>query len=293
MTPIPREILSTKPQHNGVYKRPNGTTAPRCLRRPPAALRACLPVLTVLLGIVPGGCDNGADATREVVQIDAAASIAHVIEQMSDEIQHDLDLTILVNANSTGILAQQINRGDRVDIFISADDLWMDRLNQQGLIDPDTRVDLATNRLVVVGLADSALHPESLENLSDNQYQPIAIGDPAYVPAGRYAMQAFQSQGLTPTDNLNLAQAPNVRSAVAFVQAGQCPVGLVYLSDARASNEIKILLTIDPADHDPIRYPAAILKNTPHPEQAQRVLNWLQGKLAQSAFAAAGFSPPQ
>ena len=216
---------------------------------------------------------------------------------MSDVIQHDLNITIAVNSGGSGTLAQQIFHGDQTDLFISADTQWMDQLSKQGLIDTTTRTNLAGNRMVLVALTDAKLHLKSLTELSEDHYQPIAIGDPAYVPAGRYAIQAFESHSLNtdtnPAKKLRLAQAPNVRSALAFVLTGQCPVGLVYASDAQGSDQVQVLLTIDPANHDPIRYPAAVLKDAPHPKQAQRLLDWLKSDQAQSAFHAAGFIDPQ
>ncbi len=293
MCPFPRKNFSTKPPKKGVYTHCKGIAAHRFSKRLKNPLQQCLTACALSAGILLGGCDKQTGPTPDVVRIDAAASIAHVIEEMSDAIQHDLNITIAVNSGGSGTLAQQIIHGNQTDLFISADTLWMDQLSKQGLIDTTTRTNLAGNRLVLVALTDSKLHPQSLTELSEDRYQPIAIGDPAYVPAGRYAIQAFQSHNLDSENNLNLAQAPSVRAALSFLLTGQCPVALVYLSDAQKTDEIQVLLTINPNHHDPIRYPAAILKDAPNPKHAQRLLDWLKSNRAQSTFHAAGFIDPQ
>ncbi len=291
MRPIPRKNLSTKSVQNRVYTGLTTVIACYCVARFAARFRGrvLLPALAFfVIGLV--GCGDLEDATRPaVVRISAAASIAPTIETLSQKIEEDLNITIEVNAGGSGILAQQISRGDRVDLFISADTLWMDRLEAEGLIETSSRTDLAGNRLVLIGLKQMDQPPAVIGDLADPRYQPIAAGDPAYVPAGRYARQVFQAHGLDSGDGLRLAEAPNVRAAVAYVAAGQCPVGLVYVSDVRADDRIEVLFEVDPQDHDPIRYPAAVLKQAPNPEQAQHVLNWLRGEQARDAFNTAGF----
>ncbi len=292
MPPIPRKIFSTKPLKKGVYTPCFGVVSRHFIKRLKDSFRRCQVVGLVGALALIGGCDNPTGSATSAVRINAAASIAHVIEDLSEAIEQDLGITITVNSGGSGILAQQITRGGQADLFISADTAWMDQLSKQGLIDTTTRADLAGNRLVLVALTDSTLHPESLKDMSQDRYQPIAVGDPAYVPAGRYAMQAFESHGLDSGSELNLAEAPNVRAALAFVLTGQCPVGLVYTSDTQGSDEIKVLLTIDPTHHDTIRYPAAVLTDAPNREQALRVLDWLKSTQAQLAFQTAGFVDP-
>ena len=231
------------------------------------------------------------------MRVDAAASIAYVIESLSDGIEQDLGIHIEINSGASGALAKQVAQGDGADLFIGADQVWVDELVKQNLIDTDTRVDLVANRLVLVGLAPApgivpVPAPGSLADLRRAVYQPIALGDPAYVPAGRYAVQALASHGLERGPNLRLAEAPDVRAALAFVLSGQCPVGLVYASDVKDAQGVVVLLAIDPADHDPIRYPAAVVRDAPNRERAERVLNWLQGERARSAFRDAGFVDP-
>jgi len=255
------------------------------------------------------GCHDRPKSTGPKVRVHVAASLAHVIEGLADQAHSELGVRLIVNAAASGTLVQQITRGDRADLFISADPRWMDRLAEQGLIDQASRIDLAGNQLVLIGLSGSQAIPDALSALSEERFQPIAIGDPAYVPVGRYALQVLKAHGLNPGTQLQLAEAPDARAVLAFVFTGQCPVGLVYASDALKSSEgvpgethggtpggtpgVEVLIEIKPADHDPIRYPAAVLTDAPNREQALRVLEWLKGESAQSSFREAGFVPAE
>jgi molybdate transport system substrate-binding protein len=247
--------------------------------------------VVIAFAFLTTGCGEPG-SVPQTVRIDAAASIAYVIEGLAGEIEQDLGVRIEINAGASGALAKQIAQGDGADLFISADPAWVDELVKQNLIDTDTRVNLVANRLVLVGRAGSGLSPGSLADLQRAEYQPIALGDPAYVPAGRYAVQALSSHGLERGPGLKLAEAPDVRAALAFVVSGQCPVGLVYASDVKGARDVVVLLTIDPAGHDPIRYPAAVVRDAPNHKDAVRVLDWLKGERAQAAFRDAGFMDP-
>jgi molybdate transport system substrate-binding protein len=236
-------------------------------------------------------CAGPSDTSPPEVRISVAASLAHVIEGLADRVRDDLGIRITVNTAASGTLVQQISRGNRADIFISADPRWMDHLAKRGMIDETSSVDLASNRLVLVGLPGAGARPGDLSALSEKRYQPIAVGDPAYVPAGRYAIQALKAHGLNPDTQLNLAEAPDARAALAFVLSGQCPVGLVYASDALNVPGVEVLMKIDRDDHDPIRYPAVVLTDAPRPAEANRVLHWLSGTTARQALWDAGFEP--
>lgn len=247
----------------------------------------------MLLGLIwlVLGCSDRTEPAQPEVRINVAASIAHVIEGLADQAQQDLGISIAVNAAASGTLVQQIARGNRADLFISADPRWMKHLVERGLIDEASRVNLAGNRLVLVGLSGKQDRPNDMSALSEKHYQPIAVGDPAYVPVGRYALQVLEAHGLNPGPRLRLAEAPDARAVLAFVLSGQCPVGLVYASDALKVPGVEVLLDISPEDHDPIRYPAAVLTDAPNPKQARRVLRWLGEAKVQQALHDAGFEP--
>jgi molybdate transport system substrate-binding protein len=126
--------------------------------------------------------------------------------------------------------------------------------------------------------------------LDDARAPPIATGDPAHVPVGRYAEAALRSLDLWAAAAPRLVRADNVRSALAFVERGEAPAGIVYASDAFASRSATVAARLPATSHPAIRYPAGLVRGAP-PAAAQ-VLAWLTGPDARAAFAEAGFRPP-
>lgn len=189
----------------------------------------------------------------------------------------------------TPALARQVEQGAPADIVISADAEWMDWLAERDLVDPGTRRDIASNALVLVA-ADTqdtgGTIGDRLQALGDGR---LAIADPASVPAGRYARAALESMGLWVLVEDRIVPAENVRAALALVESGEARFGIVYASDALASQRVHRVASFDRADTPPIVYPAARAARSQHAE-AQAFLDFLAGPQAQAIFAEHGFS---
>lgn len=236
-------------------------------------------------------CCNTAGAA-ERIDVQAAASLTDVMNALIDryEQHHDADIVPVYASSST--LARQISQGAPADVYLSANEKWMDWLEQQG--EPvQARRDLLNNRLALITSDQSdiedftpdAEHPLS-QYLKDNDR--IALGDPDHVPAGIYARQAFERLGQWETLKPRLARASDVRGALALVERGETPLGVVYATDAMAGEHVH-QLGLFPADsHDPITYPAALTGKKPSP-QAREFLHWLGSDEAASTFKQYGF----
>ena len=167
--------------------------------------------------------------------------------------------TISYAASST--LAKQIENGAPADLFISADEDWMDYLEQRRLIDPKTRADLLGNSLVLIAPADRAeqvtIGPgfPLAAMLGDGR---LAIADPVAVPAGRYAKAALTTLGVWRQLAGRVAAAENVRAALLLVARGEAPFGIVYRTDAAAEPAVRIAAAFPPESHPPIVYPMAL-----------------------------------
>ncbi len=201
---------------------------------------------------------------------------------------------VVVAPAGSSVLARQIMAGAPADLFVSANKAWMDELEAQGLIRPDTRVDLLSNRLVLIGHGDAA--PVTLSEdldlaalLGDGR---LAVALVEAVPAGIYARAALEHFGLWQAAAPRLAQADNVRGALALVAAGEAPYGIVYATDAAAEPRVSVLATFPPDSHPPIVYPAAVTAEAPSPEAAAAFLRFLAGPQAQAIFARHGFQAP-
>lgn len=194
---------------------------------------------------------------------------------------------------ASGALARQIAVGAPADLFVSADEKWMDWLAAEVGIKPDTRADLASNTLVLVAPAASkAAFPGKGEWATAIGGGRIAIADPVAVPAGRYARAALTTIGVWGEIKDKVAQTADVRGALALVARGDAPLGVVYASDAKADDAVRTVGTFPENSHQPIRYPLAIPARSQHPDAAG-FRAFLLSSDGQAIFAKHGFGPAQ
>jgi len=194
-------------------------------------------------------------------------------------------------------LALQIEQGAPANLFASADEKWMNELDQRGLLAAGTRRDLLSNRLVLVMARERAREVPSGADLASLLAPPwlgsadrLAVGDPAYVPAGRYAAQALRHLGAWDRLGPRLARAENVRAALLFVQRGEAPAGIVYATDAPLAPDVAVVAAFPEESHDPIIYPFAIPK-AGDTQQARAFLDFLSGPEARAIFLRYHFQP--
>lgn len=185
---------------------------------------------------------------------------------------------------ATSVLARQIERGAPADVFIAADEEWMDRVEAGGLLAERTRVDLLTNRLVVVA-------PVGWTSPGRDPFDGggrIAIADPRSVPAGRYARAGLDGMGRLGELESRLIPAESVRAALALVERGQVDRAIVYATDAQASREVEVVYLFPEGSHPPIRYLAAVLAASDHPD-ARAFLDFLDSLEGRAIFRRHGF----
>jgi molybdate transport system substrate-binding protein len=192
---------------------------------------------------------------------------------------------------SSSTLARQIENGAAADIFLSADEEWMAYLDERHLVAAGTWVRPVGNRLVMVAPADRSRSVELergfdlLAILGDGR---LSTGDPAHVPAGRYGRQALEFFGVWNVAEPRLARAENVRAALALVERGEAPLGIVYLTDARASKAVRVVAEFPEASHEPIRYSFAILSGRDRAD-VRELLAHLTSPAGLAVFRAHGF----
>ncbi|SHF24057.1 molybdate transport system substrate-binding protein [Modicisalibacter ilicicola DSM 19980] len=228
------------------------------------------------------------------VRVFAAASLTDALDRAIAhyESRHDVDIVPVYASSSTA--ARQIARGAPADLFFSANVRWMDWLAEQG-IELGLRNDVVQNRLAVIAARDSDLSDvtpgrgQALDALLD-EGQRLAVGDPDHVPAGIYTRQALQALREWDALEPRLARADNVRAALALVERGETPLGIVYRTDAQASDKVRLLGLFPDDSHDPIVYPLALI-DPPASDEARDFQQWLQGDVAQAIFSDFGFAP--
>src|SRR5262249_32841106 len=154
-------------------------------------------------------------------------------------------IKVVTSYEASSALAKQIEQGAPADVFISADLRWMDYVAERKLINPDTRINLLGNKLVLIAAVDSKLDQVTIGEDFDIAKLAgdgrIAVADVKAVPAGLYAKAALEKLGAWAATEPKLAQAENVRATLAFVARGEAPVGIVYETDAKIEPKVKTI----------------------------------------------------
>jgi len=221
----------------------------------------------------------------------AAASLQESLTAVADAWARKGHPRPILSFAASSALARQIEARAPADLFVSADEEWMDYLVQRKLIAPGTRVSFLTNRLVIVAAAASRVRFDVkpgfplAATLGSGR---LALADPDAVPAGRYAREALTALKVWPGVQGSLARVENVRAALALVARGAAPLGIVYATDARAEPAVRVAGWIPAAAHTPITYPVARLAAATHPD-AESFRRFLISAEAKATFRRFGF----
>lgn len=231
-------------------------------------------------------------AAAEEITVFAAASMTNALAEIETNFEAATGHDLVVSLAGSSALARQIQQGAPADIFISASTDWMDMIEADGLIEEGSRFDLLGNTIVLVAFGTEAepveIGPDlDLAGLLGDGRLAMALVDS--VPAGVYGKAALESLGLWGNVEAQVAQADNVRAALAFVATGEAPYGIVYATDAAAEDNVTIVGTFPADSHPPIVYPAADLANRDFSAEAE-FLEYLQGPEARAAFEGQGFT---
>lgn len=228
---------------------------------------------------------------EDAVRVYAPASLTNALAEVSDA-WHRTGHTkpVLVFAGSP-TLAKQVQSGAPADILASADRKWMDYLAQRGKIDPGSRVDLLGNELVLITPQGRSL-PLRFDkgfDLAAAFEGRLCTGNPEVVPAGIYAKQALTTYGWWAALSSRIVGTDDVRTALAFVQRGECALGIVYATDAAVGGgRVGIVGRFPAKSHLPIVYPFAIVSGAG--PQARPFLAYLRSEAAQLVFRKHGFT---
>ena len=222
----------------------------------------------------------------------AAASLNNAFKDIAQQYQLRYPGShVALNFGASGALLQQLGKGAPVDVFASADEESMDTAQRNGWVRASERRDFGTNRLVLVVPADSKLIVKSLSALASPAFTRIAIGNPASVPAGRYARHILEQQQLWQATQSKMINTQNVRQALDYVARGEVDAGFVYATDAAIVAD-KVKLAMEVVSDVAIRYPIAPCANSADPAEAARFVAFVTSPTGQAIMARYGFLPP-
>jgi molybdate transport system substrate-binding protein len=218
------------------------------------------------------------------LRIYAATSLTSVMPKLTQAFQmENPDTQIEFNFAASSILAKQIEYGAEADVFISANSQWMDFLENKNLVQPNTRTDFLSNKLVLIAPLEVKNTITNLQDLTAPFVERIALADWAHVPAGMYSRVALENYGIWANIESKCIPALDVRAALTYVERGEVDCGIVYLTDAAISKKVKIVTEL-PAEIQPnILYSAAITKNSTHPLNTS-FLSFLHSSEAKQVF---------
>lgn len=250
-------------------------------------MRRLLAALVLLLALVA----HPALAQARGPLVLAAASMQEALEAAANAWTRRGHAKPVLSFAASSALARQVAAGAPADLFVSADEDWMDDLAKRGLLAPGTRATLAGNRLVVVARPGQ----RSVRGLKGAALArvlgagPLAMGDPRAVPAGKYGREALTRLGAWQAVTPRLVRAENVRAALALVERGAAPYGVVYATDARIAPGLSVAGIFPASSHTPITYPIARLKTSRAPE-AEAFRAFLLGREGQAILRRFGFA---
>lgn len=249
-----------------------------------------------LLAAVLGGLllASAAEAGDDTLTVFAAASMTDAMTEAAKAFTAAGGAEVKLAFGSSSTLAKQIENGAPADVFVSADQKWMDYLDDKDLIDDDSRSNLAGNALVLIAPQGSALQIDLTKGadlagaLGGGK---LAMGDPEHVPAGRYAKSALENLDLWNSVQGSTVFTADVREALNFVDKGEAAAGIVYATDAAISPRVRTVATFPDDSHDPIVYPVALVAG--HDEgMPQAFLDFLDSDAGTAILKKYGFVAP-
>lgn len=248
-------------------------------------------IIAGMLGIFVTGA--AAAQQQATLTVSAAISLKDALDELGGVYeQRHPGAKVTFNYGGSGTLQHQIEQGAPVDIFFSAAEKQMDALESAGWIVPSTRRDVLANELVLIAPASSK-EIKDFGDLARPEVKIIALGEPATVPAGMYAREVLEHLGLLAQTEKKTVLAKDVRAVRTYVETGDADAGFVYRTDAQGSAKIRIVAAAPAGSHEPIVYPAAIVKQSTQVAAARAFLEFLSGEDAREVFTKYGFAAPE
>ncbi|MEN6350013.1 MAG: molybdate ABC transporter substrate-binding protein [Syntrophomonas sp.] len=220
--------------------------------------------------------------------VSAAASLTDAMNDIKKVYAGEQpSVTLTMNYASSGSLQQQIEQGAPADVFLSAATKQMKALADKKLIIDNTNKNLLRNGIVLVVPKDS----DKIKSFNDlKNAKIIALGQPESVPAGQYGKEVLTNMKLWDDLQSKMVYAKDVRQVLAYVESGDADAGIVYSTDAKISDKVKVVAVAEESTHTPVVYPAAVVKSSKNPDAARAFLAFLSSDKAKAVFEKYGFS---
>lgn len=229
------------------------------------------------------------DSKTIELTISAAASLKDAMGEIKETYKKEnSNVSLTYNFGASGSLQKQIEQGAEVDVFLSAATKQMDALADKGLIIEDTRKDFLENKIVlIVPLGSSGIN--DFKDLLKDKVKKIGMGEPKSVPVGQYGEEVLKKLDIIDSINSKIVYAKDVKEVLAWVETGNADAGIVYGTDAKVSDKVKLAAIAPEGSHKSVYYPAAVLKESRNQEAAKDFVNFLYSNKAKTIFENYGF----
>ena len=228
-------------------------------------------------------------AAGSELMVSAALSLKAPFEEMGRLFEAKTGTKVIFNFGASGILQRQIEGGAPSDIFASASSKEMDSLESRGFLIKGTRSNFAGNTIMLIVPSQSSLRIRSFEDLRKKEIRRIAIGNPATVPAGKYAEEVLKSSGLWETLKDRIVLCENVRQVMDYTARNEVDAGMVFRTDASAGKDIEIISEAPEQSHNPVLYVIAAIKGTGHDRPAKEFISLLMSDEGRKMLKKYGF----
>lgn len=261
----------------------------KMMRKPGATVLAATLLSAAFL---TAGCGAGEEPVELTVL--AAASLTDVCNEIKGiyEAEHE-NVTLNFSYGSSGALQTQIEEGAPADVFLSASTKQMNALNEEGLMNSDSVVELLENKIVLVVPADSDTDLSSFEEVVTDKVTMIGLGEPESVPVGQYSEEVYTYLGMLDQVRAKANYGSDVRTVLSWVETGAVDCGIVYATDAYTTDKVKIVAEAPEGSCKKVIYPAGVVRASKNADAAQAFVDYLQQEETLALFESYGFSPVQ
>ncbi len=211
---------------------------------------------------------------RPTVTIAAASDVRLAFEEMEEQFEDSCECDVVYSFGSSGMLASQIEEGLPVDAFFSANESYIDQLEEGGRVLPDSRRLYAVGRIVV---ASSSRELRSLDDLVGGDIGRVALPNPEHAPYGLAGRQALEASGLWDEIEPRLVLGENASQATEFVVSGNADAGIIPLSLAVQNGHRLRYTVIDASLHEPLHQAAAGIAGASQPDLAVQFIEYVIG----------------
>lgn len=253
-------------------------------------LTACTSTSTATSSEDSASATTTSTQEKQDITVFAAASLTDALNDISTEFKKEnTEASVTFTFGASGALQTQIEEGAPGDLFFSAAEKQMDALKEKSLLEDDSITKLLENQVVLIVPADSTKEITSFDDLATDKVSSIALGEPASVPVGQYSEEIFTHYNITDEVKTKATYASDVRQVLTWVEEGTVDCGIVYSTDAKTSDKVKVVAIAPEDSHTDVIYPVAILKETSSKKVSKEFLDYLSSDTSKTIFENYGF----